>query len=512
MRIPLASRIRFKYAVIFATVLFLAQQVEGTNTIFSALLAVYILISTVAFNLAGGFVFPSGWFIFFNATLTCIVGLAYKVLLNEPGESHLKAPIVTMLAYCLGMTMFLGAVALTRKLIPKGGFLADWCTGEDMKKAALGAFLIGVVFQLLSYSAQENGSFLAALRQINYFLQMSILLGTFYQVKKSHGEKSSNWIVWSAGIFLFVTGGILGFSKYGALVSGVTWLSAAIAAGHDFTRKQLLTILGAAVFFQTIMVPYSQVARNLRGDEGTVSSDIKVVMTVLPKIGELRSEYLKDQKEYDVEGNSPHLYDQAQGFFDRLAMLPPDDALIAYTTDGNEEGLLPTYFSIINVIPHFLWKDKPFYYIGNLYAHEIGMIGQDDDTTGISFSPTADAFHQASWFGVVLLDPSILFVMFMVIDFLGGDIRRSPWGLLFCVTEAHAANEGMLGGQIYMATYIAFGVVVMATLARYVLPVVSGVISNTDRTRVRKTTDFKPVLKPQSPSIASPAHPGSRNA
>ncbi len=81
-------------------------------------------------------------------------------------------------------------------------------------------------------------------------------------------------------------------------------------------------------------------------------------------------------------------YNEPQGFFDRLTMIGPDDALIDYTSRGNYYGVavIPAYFA--NWIPHFLWPDKPGLASGNLFAHEIGgIVAEDDYTTGISFTP-----------------------------------------------------------------------------------------------------------------------------
>jgi hypothetical protein len=507
MRIPLISRIRFGPAAVFASVVFVLQMLEGTDLKFAALCWIYVMISTTAFNLAGGFVYPSGWFIFFNAALTSIVGVTYKIFLGEPGQSNLRAPLTTMLAYCIGMTSMMFVVMLVRKIAPRRALLADMGFGEDMNRAALGAFVLGAVLEALSYTVQENGSLLSAIRQVNFFTQMSILLATFYQVKKTNGRQSTNWIVWTAGIYLFILGGILGFSKFGALVSFVTWISAAIAAGHDFTRKQVILIFCGFAFFQMYLVPYSQVGRTLRADEPTILSDAKVAQSLVAHLGDVRDEYGKEQRDIQVDESRAHLYSSAQGFFDRLNMLAPDDALTAYSDEGNFEGLLPTWWAITNVIPHFIWKDKPFYFTGNMYAREIGMIAEENDSTGVSFSPTADAYHQAGFFGVLLIVPPTLFVLFLVMDSLSGDIRKSPWGILFCVLCAHSAPEGMIGGQIYIATYAALGVILMALMAKYVLPLISGILTNSDRTRVRKTADFKPVIHARSHPFGAKSAP-----
>ncbi len=511
MRIPLIDRLPFKNAVVFATALFVVQQVEHTQMAFSALTFAFILLSTLAFNAAGGFLYPSGWFIFFNATLTCIVGLTFKSFLGQAGETHLRAPDLTMSAYCVGMALTIFVIKLVRKLTPRRGLLAGMGLGEDMKKAALGAFLLGALVQLSTYAVQESGTLFSALRQINFFTQMGVLLGTFYEVKSSNGTRSVNWIVWSSGLFMFITGGLLTFSKYGLLISAVTWLATAVIAGHSFTLKQIVLVGCFFAVFQSYLVPYSQVGRGLRAEVVTFSSDVKTVEYALPRLAELRREYKKGQSEIAEDDNTPHLFDHAEGFFDRLNMLSPDDALIAYTAEGNEEGLLPTWWSILNVVPHFIWKDKPFYYIGNLYAREIGMIDEENDATGVSFSPVADAYHQAGFYGVCLIIPPVLFLLFVVMDSLSGDIRQSPWGILFAVMCMHSAAEGMINGQVYIATYVAFGVIVAALLCKYVLPVLSGIITNSNRVRARTTIDFKPVLRPRSQPIGMKPGPAPEN-
>jgi len=125
------------------------------------------------------------------------------------------------------------------------------------------------------------------------------------------------------------------------------------------------------------------------------------------------------------------------------------------------------------------------------------MIGEDNEGTGISFSPIADGYHQVGWYGFLLL-AGVIFVLFMVMDSLSGDVRLAPWGLLFSVVCAHNANEGMITGQINTATDMALGVIVVALLSKYVLPRLAGILTNTERTRVVKTQVFAPLTRQQS--------------
>jgi hypothetical protein len=499
MRIPLLSEIRLKHAVIFATALAVFQLFERTDPAFAALTWAYILLSCAAFNAAGGFIYPSGFWIFFSAMLTAIVALTFKVFLGEPGQSNLRAPIVTMAAYCLGMTMIGLVAALKTRLIPKRGYLASMGTGENMKKAAIGSLILGLACSMMLYSVKENGSLFSALRQINNFTVMSIILGTYYQVRKTGGRESSNWVVWVGGLSIFIIGGIIGFSKQGFATSGVAWFLSAVVAGHHFTRRQILGIVCGVAIFQMYLVPYSQTGRNTLLEEGrTLGTDAANAKFYLGNLEGTRKAFLQAENEIDFDTvDGPHLYDRSEGFLDRLGMIAPDDALIAYTREGNVQGVFPSLNAVLNLVPHFIWKDKPDFGGGNLYGRQLGIISDDDTTTGISFSPVGDAYHQAEFWGVFLLVPIFIFVLMMVMDSLSGDIRQSPWGLLFAVTCAHVAPEGMLGGQFYVASYTAFGVVVVALMAKYVLPILAGVLTNTDRTRVVRGGELKPVVYPK---------------
>jgi hypothetical protein len=511
MRIPVLERIRLKYAVAFAALVFVVQQAEGTKVEFSVLFAAYIIISCIAFNAAKGFIYPSGAFVFFNATLSAIFGLVYKLFLFEPGESNLKDPITTMRMYCVGMLVIWLVALINRRIVPKRPLLADVALGEDTKTAAVGALILGTFLQVLAFFPQEPGSFLAAIRQVNYFGTLAILLATFYEVRRSGGRRSSNWIVWTAVGSSVILGGVIGTSKAGFLVAPLTWLLAAVFAGYNFKRRQILLLLGGAAFFQAFLVPYSQIVRATRTGE-SFSSDFANARDNIFNLPKLRQQFLAQQDEIvnDVRADEPHLYDRPQGFVDRLSILGPDDALIAYTDEGNYEGLFPTYMAFLNVIPHFIWKNKPFYYAGNEYAREVGIIADEDTGTGISFSPAADAYHQIGYYGVFLIF-SILLLLFFVMDSISGDQRLYPWGIVFTVFESHSANEGMIVNQIYVATYVAGGVVGVALVTKYVLPVVTGILTNANRARMSASRVTAPRLGP-GPLHQSPPTDAKRTA
>lgn len=166
-------------------------------------------------------------------------------------------------------------------------------------------------------------------------------------------------------------------------------------------------------------------------------------------------------------------YDEPQGsLIERLSMIPPDDELFTYSTKDHYEGMTPIYQYFGNLMPHFLNPDKQVTFSGNFYAHEMGAgLAEGDNTTGISFSPVAEAFHCEGWGGVLWLLPVIWILFFSSVDFVAGDVTKHPWGLMVVVWLAHGAPEQLLGGMIYFMGYGNFGVMLAIIIVTRIAPI-----------------------------------------
>ena len=507
------DRIPLKYVLVFSIVVFLVQQLEHTDATFSLLFFLFINISGLAYNAGRGLVYPSGAFIFFNALLTCMFGLTYKLFLNEPGESNLQAPTKTMLAYCVFMAVTGFCAALSHRLRPKRILLphVDYPT---MRYAALGCFFVGAMVQLISFRGlAQEGSFAAAAHQLNELPTMAIVFATVYEIQRSGGKRATNWIVYISGAVLLVYG-ILSFSKEGLFAPFVTWFLTAFLYGFKFRWRQIAVLVVFGLIAQYIFIPFSQYGRRSRASEaGQELNTAQLAVGYLTHPIETRQLYLDELESSDVT-QGPHLYDSLQGFGDRLNMLAFDDALIAQTDKTGVYGLVPVFSGYLNIIPHFIWKDKPIFAFGNVYAHEIGLLGEDDNSTGISFSPVSDAYHEATWFGILFVWPIVIFLYFFIIDSLTGSLRDSPYAMLPVALAAHFAPEGLMGGAIYMQTIGAALLIAVAFLSKSVLASAMRVAMGGERVRVLRTRDFllgnfldsrKPVTQPQ-PTVPDVPH------
>lgn len=469
MRLPFPERVPLVPVFYFAALLCAIQQLQGTDSTFSLCCFFYILLASVAFNVAGGFTRAPGSFIFFNATLGIIVGLCVKAYLGEPADSNLSAPLLTIKIFLFGMCMMLAAVYLCRKFSTKRALLGKMVTDSNMQTATVGCLVGGVAMSFAGvFLPGGNGSALSALNQLNRFYEMAIVLGVINTIRRSGGTRSVNVPVILAGGFMF-TIGLVGYSKEGMIAPFACWIMAAASQRYKVSRTQVVGGLLATIFIFRYLVPYAQYGRNFRAD--TFGGSLTVSFSLLSDLGNVREEFLSESSD-QYDNRVLGYFDTPQGFFDRLQMISIDDALINHTEQFGTYGIVPVIASFENLVPHVFWPNKPPLQTGNIFAHEVGLLGEEDDSTGVSFSSTAVGFHLLGWPGVFLLDPFLWFLLFTVFDSLCGDTRKAPWGLLVMVLFAHAAPEGDLNSIIYMTFYAAFGIIFAAVMGAYVMPVI----------------------------------------
>jgi hypothetical protein len=499
VRIPFPERVPLDRVAIFAIALFIIQRVEGTPLYFSAGCVVFLLLAAVAFNVGGGLTRASGAYVFFYSFLVVIVGLCYKAYLGEAADSNLLDPHTTIKVLDGGMAAMLAAVFVSRRFSRKSGLLQNMLKDSEMYRASVGCIVFGVLgafaIALLGESGAKLGS---AFTQLNQLIPLGIIIGVIYEIRRSGGTRSVNLpILFGIGYFFLL--GILSFSKEGMLTPFVCWLVPVWAFRYRLSAMQVVgCLLGAFIVFH-YLVPYSQYGRRFRPEEGVRQSfgqSFAISERLLEHPEETRRLY--EEEEVDALGG---YYNKPQGFWDRLEFISVDDGLINVTDQGHVFGFSPIAGAFVNLIPHILWPNKPAGVdIGNVYAHEIGSIPEENTTTGIAFSPTGEAYHMGEWVGVLVVAPLIWFLLFILYDSLFGDLRATPWGLLVLVAISKFAPEGAITGVIY---YIGFGTEIFlfcAFFAKYVAPFFAIAVLGPDRGMSTRKFPFRSTLTPRVPN------------
>lgn len=500
VRLPFPERIPLERAAVFAVLLFIVQTAQGTALYFSIGTSAFIVLAALAFNAGGGLTRAPGAYVFFYSVLVFILGVIYKAVLWEPGESNLKVPQTTIAVYVAGMAAMFVAVLISRRFSRRVGLLQNMLKENQMNRASIGCIVFGLAAPyLIGFLGSAGERLNSAFTQVNQLLPLSIIIGTMYVIRRSGGRRSINATVAFGLIYTFVWFGLIGFSKQGMLTPLYCWLIAAAALRYRLSTLQVAAMLAWTMIVFTILVPYSQWGRREAKETMTTSDRVVLGINLLTHPVELRKNFASIQTD---EASPFRYYNTPQGFWDRLQFIATDDSLNNITEHGSVFGYLPITLSFANAIPRVFYPNKPTFNFGNMYAHEIGGLPDEDTTTGISFSPTAEAYHLGKWVGLLIVAPLIWILLFFVMDMLCGDLRASPWGLLFIALVSHTAPEQGVEGCIYLVTFGTEAIVFCAIFSSYVAPYISNTVLGTQR---KPLAPFRPPMRfPASdPSLRS---------
>ncbi len=475
VRLSLPTRVPLPKVFIFASVFFFVQLLEHTDFIFCLLYFAFLILTAVAFNLGDGFTRLSGAYVFWYSLLIVIVGVTWKAVIGEPGETNLYSPLLDMSLYVASMMMLALVALVNKKVDVRGmGLGGGFSVGElNYTSAGLGCCVLGVgIMQAQVLFGQAPGGIVSALVQINVFPPLGIILSTIGAIKDSGGRRASNYINICAMSYMFYYG-LIGFSKQGMFTPYVCWLVGAFYARLKIRPIHIITT-GVFWFIAFSFLAPLSLARDLVEGVWDPTVRLEIIGYQLTHWTQFKAHVADlNQEMVAMDGGGSYYSTPQSSLIQRLSMISPDDALLTYSAKGHFEGIEPVLQYFANDLPHFILPNKQITFSGNYYDHEMGRgLAADDTSTGISFSPVAEAYHCEGWGGIFWLLPLLWILLFTSSDFVVGDMTKYPWGLLVVVWFAHSAPETMLGGMIYFVGYGNFGMLFAIIVVTRFAPII----------------------------------------
>lgn len=491
MTLPFPESIRYEHAFAFAALFMIGLLAEGNDFVTCLVLFITVMVGTFGFNQGGGMRRPTGAYVFFVVMFTGTLGAFTKLCLNEPLNENVPNADETLIIYCVGTCAIVIAVLVSKYLRRSKPILKGRLTFQNTPRVVGGCVVAGLLlpFLLELLFPAGTGSLGTIIAQLNIALPLCIVIGVYQKVKSSNGRRSFNWPSFVALTYSFYIG-MVGFSKEGMFGGAAAWAIAAAAARMRIGLVKAVIVCSVAATATFILVPYSQYGRNFRlgyGGNYEVSKDLLS--------HPLRTRQLAIAAAGTASLELHHWYRVDHGILDRLTLVAVDGALIDATDMNGPIGWHNVGLYFLNVVPHFIYPDKPDLATGNQYAHEIGMLAPADHTTGISFSPFAEAYHLGGWTGVIFLLPAVVCVMFISLDIVTGSLDDSPWGLFFIAYFAHGAAEGMLQIPVRMASVGVEAILACAFIMIYVTPLIASLVIGPDRRTQNRSNVFRAVQR-----------------
>jgi hypothetical protein len=468
MRIPYPERIPYTGAFIFASGLLSVQLLEHTGIVFSVLSFCFLMVFTAAFNVAGGLYRPAGAYIFFNAVLTLIIGLITKAFLGEAADTNVAIPVKALTVYVFGMVSMLTAAFIESRYRPSRGFLSKALPLRTLRGVYLGAAIIGVPSSLFWLSGPKltAGSFLLAFRNTDELVPFAMLVGVIYTVRASNGRRSMTPLL--AFLYLFCESRVLiDFSKQTLFTPILCWV---LAVGLSrYKLKPLNFVLLPVIVFVLYYfgTPYVAVGKGTYRPD--LSSAITVAVDQIEHFGKVRDAYNEELANGYVKID---YYNHGEGLLERLQMFTIDAQLIQLADQYGYFGFEPAKEGWENIVPHIIWKNKPTPFFGNMYAHRLDLLADEDSSTGVSFGVTADSYFEGGLYGVLVIQTLCFIAIFTVFSFVIGDVREHPANILLVLFTSHVAPEGMLPGAISLVL-ACVTVIGFALFCRYIFALVT---------------------------------------
>lgn len=465
---------------VFAVLMMVIQLLQGTGFVYALLHFFFLLLWVTAFNLAGGFTRATGAYVFWLGLLTVPVGTVAKAVIGDPADSNSWVPDLSMTVFTVGMAAVTVAAGVTRKLIGRMGSLAEgvWRSRPvRYRETSIGCSVIGIGIRFSGYFLP--GSLVTAVSLLNVFVSVAVLMGTLHVIERSRGRRCLGLINGIPCAFGFFSG-MVGFSKEGMLTT-IMALFIAVAYARFRARLVHVVVFGGVVLYTFYaLVPMAQIGRSSAAEySGSTEAQLREAYSLLSNLRQTRQDF-EDATE-QARATEGDYFSKDVGFFGRLTRWEDDDRLISYTSHGNYVGYAGYWYSFFNWMPHLLLPNKEKYRPpntgGNYYAREIGVLNSADVTTGVSFSPFAEAFHMDGWFSLLVVMPITMVVFFLSIEAIAGDARRTPWALFLAVAFGHLAPEG---GLLALTTYMWYGnlaLVVGILFTAYFAPAIGTLVS-----------------------------------
>jgi hypothetical protein len=480
------AKIRFTpiHALLITAVCFLGQIATGTNLYTAFLLAVGLLAGLIAVPLAGGFASVSGLLTGILVASFLLIGMVVKILLNQPFDQSLSAPVHTSEMVALGFLGLLIGLLIQRQLPSPKRALIPPIQDARMYLAltitflvlGYGGYFISVAADLGDETNTHTGGIMGIAHAFSSVRSFTIVPALYF----AWARQGKRFMTHPLVLGILIMGSVLGVFATGKQESmePLLFYVAISFIRYGLRDKRLLALSAAGIlYYGLIIYPYSQYVRHNGGRQGNLSSRLDAVRGTFWSM-------LTDPDFRRYANDKVSRNDTAARFFgtdkldafERFAMISQADRLI-HDTDVLQafSGWETITWGLKMCIPSFIYHDKPVFGTGNYLGQITGEVSSGNQSTQISFGVLAN-FYNAFALPGVFFGSLIFFGIFNYsfrFWFASPRITRLPmgstiWAVLLIATFHHLIVEESLAGLIIPTLEFPLAVLFLFKVSKFI--------------------------------------------
>jgi len=452
---------------IIAVIYLFAQLAVGSDLTVALLFAGGVFAGVASIIIGGGIRSMMGLLNFSLVLKYPLLSLAIKVILLQPSDTGLAAPLITPLVLCLSFVgIFAGTLGVRIFLGKKMPLCMPVTDPNVLLRLYWLTFVVAFVGFLLSLTSMGQdvggefrvGGLLGFARYVLFLRDFLVAVGLFY-AHYSHSRRflTHPLVVLAFGLAVVAS---IGTGSKGALMNPIlyTGLTAFILKGGRYIPFYVIGILGWFVLNQLIFpaINYTRTDLFVRPAEAGSSGDAGLYLAVFKEM--LLDPNFRAEAKYAATSHyqeNKYFNSEELGALARFALVGNADNLIAPTYVRSDYlGWETILWGIRMLPPRFLYKNKPTYDSSLLLS-----INSDMASSGSSGTPMAFGFFACSFnaFGLFWTLPTVALVIFgfyaWAVLFFGNPWNANVW-LIFVVGFWHQslceyAISGLIAGLWY---------------------------------------------------------------
>ena len=264
------------------------------------------------------------------------------------------------------------------------------------------------------------------------------------KVKLAEGRKIGSPLL-GALLTLNTFPAIYGVSKQGLIQPILAILLTAIAFGYRFTTTKVLIAAGLVVLSFSPFQNFSKLGHGFfverYPNQGMIAA-ISSFWYEAQQNGGL-TEFIRSltvQTQVESVKQFGEYFGKSYGVLDRFAMIAPGSTLVAKILDVGPVGY-DQFWGGFTILPKSITGIAAENASRQGFGHLVGILADEDLTTGISFGLFPDAFGIGYFSGVLLIGLSYSTALFAACRKVSSTLQNNIYGLSLFVSTTHIVNE-----------------------------------------------------------------------